>query len=172
MANVTWTVAASARGIVAITKRADASRPGPRRPIPVKQQHAEKELQEYFSGRLRCFTSTADLRELSPFTQAVLRLTARIPYGEVRSYSWLARALGKPKAARAVGNALARNPVPILIPCHRVVRRDGVIGPFVLGSRWKKRLLALEKRHAKSVTSPPSTAFLSPSMRNGSSVNV
>jgi methylated-DNA-[protein]-cysteine S-methyltransferase len=60
--------------------------------------------------------------------------------------------LGPPGSARAVGNAPARNPLPIIIPCHRVVRRDGTVGPFVLGPRWKKRLLCLEKRFVKTKT--------------------
>jgi methylated-DNA-[protein]-cysteine S-methyltransferase len=108
------------------------------------------ELREYFAGRRKSFVSRCDIDRLPPFTQAVLRLTAKIPYGRVRSYQWLARRLGKPKAARAVGNALARNPIPIFIPCHRIVRRDGAIGNFLLGSGWKKRLLDLEKSFVKT----------------------
>ena len=107
---------------------------------------ARKELQAYFAGRLKRFAAPCDLDGLTPFTRAVLKITARIPYGEVRSYRWLAGQLGKPKASRAVGNALARNPIPVIIPCHRVVRSDGTIGGFALGPGWKKRLLALEKR--------------------------
>jgi methylated-DNA-[protein]-cysteine S-methyltransferase len=112
---------------------------------------AEKELRAYFAGRLQTFVSCTDISRMPPFTQAVLKLTTQVPYGEVRSYGWVARAMGKPKAARAVGNALARNPVPILIPCHRIVRNDGKIGGFALGSRWKKKLLDLEKRAVASM---------------------
>ena len=107
---------------------------------------ARKELAVYFAGRLKRFTARCDLDGLTPFTRAVLNITARIPYGEVRSYRWIARKLGKPDASRAVGNALARNPVPVIIPCHRVVRSDGAIGGFALGPGWKKRLLALEQQ--------------------------
>ena len=64
----------------------------------------------------------------------------------MKSYRWIAQKLGKPDASRAVGNALARNPIPVIIPCHRVVRSDGAIGGFALGPGWKKRLLALEKK--------------------------
>lgn len=117
------------------------------------RRRAEGELSAYLAGRRRGFTLRRDIRALPPFTRAVLRLVAHIPYGEVRTYSWVARQLGKPKAVRAVGHALARNPLPIFIPCHRVVRADGVIGPFALGSKWKEKLLALEKRFGKSVTS-------------------
>jgi O-6-methylguanine DNA methyltransferase len=86
-----------------------------------------------------------DLSELAGFTRAVLRITARIPYGQVRSYRWIAERLGRPKASRAVGNALARNPVPIIIPCHRVTRSDGALGGYALGLGWKIRLLKLER---------------------------
>jgi len=108
---------------------------------------AKKELQAFFFGRLRFFSTPYDLRNMPPFTRAVLRVTAQIPYGKVRSYQWIAERLGKPKASRAVGNALARNPIPIIIPCHRVVRSDGTLGGYALGLSWKRRLLDLEKRN-------------------------
>lgn len=111
---------------------------------------AGRELSGYFSGRLRSFSARCDLGGLPPFTRAVLKITARIPYGEVRSYRWVAERLGKPKAMRAVGNALARNPIPIIIPCHRVVRSDGTLGGYALGLNWKRRLLVLEKSHRKA----------------------
>ncbi len=114
---------------------------------------AHRELREYFSGRLQRFSARIDMGGLSSFTQAVLAQTAKIPYGQTRTYTWIAGRLGKPKAARAVGHALARNPLPILIPWHRVVRKDGVLGRFVLGLKWKKRLLELEKRFVKTKTS-------------------
>ena len=111
---------------------------------------ARKEIGDYLAGKLRLFSALCDLDGLPPFTRAVLKVTAQIPYGEVRSYRWIANKLGHPNAARAVGNALAKNPVPIIIPCHRVVRSDGSIGGFALGGRWKKRLLNLEKAPAAS----------------------
>ena len=119
---------------------------------------AQRELDAYFVKRLTAFSTPYDIRHLPGFTRSVLELTAKIPYGEVRSYEWVARKLGKPKAARAVGNALARNPVPIMIPCHRVVRSDGTIGGFALGSGWKKRLLALEKNFVKTKASVQKSA--------------
>jgi len=118
------------------------------------QSQAQRELSAYFAGRLTRFSVRCDIDDLPRFTRAVLQLTAKIPYGQVRSYQWLAHRLGKPKAARAVGNALGRNPVPIIIPCHRVVRNDGSIGGFALGPGWKKRLLDLEKIFVKSKASP------------------
>lgn len=106
---------------------------------------ARRELAAYFAGQSRSFLTPCDLAHLPRFTRAVLKITAQIPYGEVRSYRWVARELGKPKAMRAVGNALARNPIPIIIPCHRVVRSDGSLGGYALGLAWKRRLLELER---------------------------
>jgi methylated-DNA-[protein]-cysteine S-methyltransferase len=86
-----------------------------------------------------------DLRGLSEFERAVLRKALEIPSGEVRSYSWIAREIGHPGAVRATGSALAKNPVPLLIPCHRVVRSDGHLGKYSLGGdRNKHRLLEVE----------------------------
>ena len=86
-----------------------------------------------------------DLRGLSEFERAVLMKALEIPSGEVRPYSWIAREIGHPEAVRAVGTALGKNPVPLLIPCHRVVRADGTIGNYSLGgSRVKRALLEVE----------------------------
>jgi O-6-methylguanine DNA methyltransferase len=86
-----------------------------------------------------------DLRSCTPFETAVLRKALEIPRGQVRPYNWIAREIGRPKAMRAVGTALANNPVPILIPCHRVVRGDGKIGNYGLGGPQKKtRILEAE----------------------------
>jgi O-6-methylguanine DNA methyltransferase len=86
-----------------------------------------------------------DLRGLSEFEQAVLLKALEIPKGQVRPYAWIAHEIGHPAAVRAVGSALAKNPVPVLIPCHRVVRSDGHIGNYALGgSQAKRRILAAE----------------------------
>jgi O-6-methylguanine DNA methyltransferase len=86
-----------------------------------------------------------DLRGLTPFEEAVLRKTLQIPRGEVRPYGWVAREIGRPAAVRAVGTALAHNPIPYLIPCHRVVRTDGQIGNYGGGGPEAKRaILTLE----------------------------
>lgn len=82
-----------------------------------------------------------DFRGLTEFQAAVLRTTARIPQGEVRPYGWVAREIGSPGAVRAVGSALARNPVPVVVPCHRVVRSDGQLGKYSLGDASNKRVL-------------------------------
>lgn len=103
-----------------------------------------KRLRDYLEGRKVSFPEPLDLRATTPFQRMVWKQTATIPYGEVRSYSWLAEKVGQPRAARAVGRGLALNPLPILIPCHRVVRKNGKLGGFSAGLRLKKRLLELE----------------------------
>lgn len=86
-----------------------------------------------------------DLNDLTPFERDVLLKTATIPRGEVRTYSWVAREIGRPAAVRAVGTALANNPIPVLIPCHRVIRTDGIIGNYGAGgTSAKKEILAAE----------------------------
>lgn len=86
-----------------------------------------------------------DLRGRSDFEQAVLEKALEIPRGEVRPYAWIAAEIGRPKAVRAVGSALAHNPVPLLIPCHRIVRSDGLIGNYSLGGpSVKRRVLSIE----------------------------
>ncbi|MER3453203.1 MAG: cysteine methyltransferase, partial [Acidimicrobiia bacterium] len=85
-----------------------------------------------------------DLGGLTPFRREVLAVTAGIPFGEVRSYTWVAEAVGRPNAPRAVGAALAANPVPLIIPCHRVVRRSGDPGGYAFGAATKVALLAAE----------------------------
>jgi methylated-DNA-[protein]-cysteine S-methyltransferase len=86
-----------------------------------------------------------DLRGCNEFQRSVLDVTRRIPEGAVRPYSWIAREIGKPGAVRAVGTALAKNPVPLVIPCHRVVRSDGTCGEYAFGAPLKVALLAGEE---------------------------
>jgi O-6-methylguanine DNA methyltransferase len=105
--------------------------------------HAQ--LAEYLRGERTIFQLPVDLRQCSDFERAVLATTATIPYGEVRSYKWIAARIGHPRAMRAVGNALHRNPLPILIPCHRVIKSDGRTGGYAFGEAWKTRLLSLEQ---------------------------
>jgi O-6-methylguanine DNA methyltransferase len=85
-----------------------------------------------------------DLRSLTEFERAVLEKAREIPRGEVRPYGWVAKEIGRPAAVRAVGSALGRNPVPLLIPCHRVLRSDGRVGDYVFGTERKRALLDLE----------------------------
>ncbi len=106
-------------------------------------------LESYFQGGMETPRGLIDvlLRGLGigEFHRQVLSKVAEIPYGETRSYEEIALSVGRPGSARAVGNALNRNPFPILIPCHRVIRKDGRIGGFGAGEEMKERLLKLER---------------------------
>ena len=86
-----------------------------------------------------------DLSGLTSFQRKVLEVVKTIPYGETKSYKWVAERMGKPRAARAVGQALKRNPYPKVIPCHRVIRSDGKLGGYSKGIQKKKRLLKEEE---------------------------
>ena len=88
--------------------------------------------------------AVVDISNLTPFEQAALRAAARIPPGEVRSYAWVATQIGRPKAARAVGRVMARNPLPLLFPCHRVVDSSGDLHDYFYGLEMKARLLQME----------------------------
>jgi len=101
-------------------------------------------LKSYFAGQRVDFSEKLDLSSATPFQRQVWRLTRLIPYGETRSYGWIAKRLGKIGAARAVGQALARNRLPVIIPCHRVVGSDRGLGGYSGGVRVKKSLLRLE----------------------------
>lgn len=101
-----------------------------------------RSVTEHLEGRRRDLRF--DLRGLSEFEQAVLRKALEIPRGEVRPYAWVAREIGRPLAVRAVGSALGRNPIPLLIPCHRVVRSGGEMGQYALGREKKRAVLESE----------------------------
>lgn len=106
----------------------------------------QRQLDEYFSGERVDFDLAVDLEALTPFEREVLSVARRIPFGEVLPYAEVARRLRRPRASRAVGNALGHNPVPIVVPCHRVVRSDGSLGGYTGGAAYKRRLLMLEGR--------------------------
>ncbi len=103
-----------------------------------------RELREYFGGRRRRLTVPVDLAGVSPFQRRVLAAARRIPVGRVVSYGELARRIGQPGASRAVGQALGHNPIPIIIPCHRIVASGGGLGGYVGGVKAKRALLTLE----------------------------
>ena len=105
---------------------------------------ALEELDAYFAGTLNRFTAPIDLRGVTDFTRRVLRATRGIPFGRLRSYGEVARRIGSPGASRAVGGALGRNPVPIIVPCHRVIAGGGRIGGFTGGVATKRALLRIE----------------------------
>ena len=98
----------------------------------------------YFRGGRVTFPDVLDLSRATPFQRDVWEATRRIPYGETKSYAWVAAQIGKPAAVRAVGQALGRNPLPLIIPCHRVLASDGNLGGFTGGLDMKRRLLGLE----------------------------
>lgn len=102
------------------------------------------ELNIYFSGQSMNFLTPVDITMGSLFCRSVWQALQNIPYGHTISYGGLAFAIGNPKAARAVGMAMARNPVPIIIPCHRVIRSDGSLGGYGPGIEFKRSLLELE----------------------------
>lgn len=83
--------------------------------------------------------------QLTDFQCQVFKVVSQIPLGQTRSYAWVARKIGKPRAARAVGQALNKNPYLLIVPCHRVVQADGSLGGFALGAKVKKELLDLER---------------------------
>lgn len=101
-------------------------------------------LHRYLKGQRVDFDIDIDISDLPDFTRKVLNELRKIPYGQMRSYRDIAARTGNPKAGRAVGQAVKRNPIPIIIPCHRVIREDGSLGGFSLGEKIKKRLLFLE----------------------------
>jgi methylated-DNA-[protein]-cysteine S-methyltransferase len=107
---------------------------------------AIEQLKEYFAGRLSEFSIPVDLSALTPFQRKVLATTSRIPLGQVRSYQQVANEMGCSKSSRPVGQSLGRNPVPIVIPCHRVIASDGSLGGYSGGSglKAKRFLLQLE----------------------------
>lgn len=109
---------------------------------PVREQ-----LREYFGHQRTDFSLPVDFVGLTPFTRQVLEATSHVPFGHVRTYRGIAEEIGKPKASRAVGNALGRNPVPVIVPCHRVVRADGSMGWYTGGPHIKEKLLDIEGVH-------------------------
>jgi methylated-DNA-[protein]-cysteine S-methyltransferase len=104
-----------------------------------------RELDSYFDGELRRFSFTVDFRLAGAFARRVLQTVAALPYGDTATYAQIARSIGRPRAARAVGNALAANPICIVVPCHRVLRSDGSLGGYAGGAPAKRALLRLER---------------------------
>jgi methylated-DNA-[protein]-cysteine S-methyltransferase len=146
-------VAASARGLCRISFDPEPDRElealartfgarvlrSPRGVEPVR-----RELDEYFEGRRHDFDLEVDLSPVPAFQRDVLAELVRVPYGQVDSYGGLARRIGRPRAARAVGGALNRNPVPIVVPCHRIVGATGNLVGYGGGLERKRALLSLE----------------------------
>jgi len=111
-------------------------------------EQGKAELAEYFNGRLREFKVAFDLRG-TPFQVSVWNALCEIPFGETRSYADIARRVGRRRAFRAVGLANGANPLPIVVPCHRVINADGKLGGYGGGLETKRRLLAFEQTQAR-----------------------
>ena len=117
----------------------------------IKNDHVPGDLvdtiKRYFCGERVFFNCVMDWSSLSPFQQKVFKEARKVPYGTVETYGNLARRVGSPNGSRAVGGALARNPFPLVVPCHRIVRGDGQLGGFSAGEgiALKRKLLRLEK---------------------------
>jgi methylated-DNA-[protein]-cysteine S-methyltransferase len=104
-----------------------------------------RELDQYFAGKRRAFDVAVDLSPLTAFQQRILRATARVGFGEVSTYAKVAAKAGNDKASRAAGQALGGNPIPIVVPCHRILASDGTLGGYAGGLDAKRRLLQLER---------------------------
>ncbi|HEX8976191.1 MAG TPA: methylated-DNA--[protein]-cysteine S-methyltransferase [Solirubrobacteraceae bacterium] len=112
---------------------------------PRRLDEPRRELEEYFSGGRRVFEFALDGRLMSPFARRVMTATAAIPYGQMSTYAEVAARAGSPRGARAAGNALGANPLPIVLPCHRVLRSGGNLGGYTGGLDRKRALLAIEQ---------------------------
>lgn len=108
-------------------------------------EQAREEIHEYLHGQRAFFRVPLDLTTVPDFQRRVLEAARLIPFGEGRPYAWIAARIGHPRAVRAVGTALGRNPVPLLLPCHRVWRSDGGSGGYIFGEAVKSRLVLLER---------------------------
>ena len=148
-------LAATERGVAAVvlprlTRRAverelrSVSSNGAGGAATIHLKAAKEAITAYLEGKTRSFDLPLDLQGQPRFRVKVWKVLQSIPYGRVRSYGWVARKVGKPRAARAIGGACGANPVPLLVPCHRVIAGDGSLGGFSGGVSVKKRLLRLE----------------------------
>lgn len=139
-----FVVDASERGIVAV-RRGGPAAGAPGRAARRHAEQGREELHEYLDGRRTWFEVPVDLSRLAPFQRRVLEGALRVPFGETTSYSALAARVGCAGASRAVGTALGRNPVPFIVPCHRVLRGDRTLGGYAFGLPMKSDLLELER---------------------------
>jgi methylated-DNA-[protein]-cysteine S-methyltransferase len=140
---------ASDKGLVAILWEKDNPRRVPLSNLVENDQHpvlveTQRQLEEYFAGKRKSFSIALDMRG-TRFQKEVWEALLAIPYGETRSYGQLAKQLGKPRATRAVGAANGRNPVSIIVPCHRVIGSSGKLTGFAGGLEAKAHLLSLER---------------------------
>lgn len=136
-------VEATGRGIsrVALGRAARPASATARRLV----EQAREEIHEYLRGQRAFFRVPVDLAPVPDFQRRVLEAAGHIPFGEGRPYAWVASRIGHPRAVRAVGTALGKNPVPLILPCHRVWRSDGSVGGYIFGTAVKDRLAELER---------------------------
>jgi len=144
----TFGLVASEAGIRAIELNGAAELPGRESESNPWLRQAAEQLRAYFAGELRDFDLTLDMQG-TEFQKRVWHELLRIPYGETRSYSFVANTIGAPKAVRAVGAANGRNPIPIVVPCHRVIGAGGSLVGYGGGLPLKRFLLDLEARHSQ-----------------------
>ncbi len=132
-------------------------------PLPLQGVMLETvgQLNDYLAGNRQAFDLPIRIHGGTPFQRSVWQALQAIPYGETTSYAAIADAIGRPSAVRAVGGAIGRNPLGIVIPCHRVVGKDGSMTGYTGGLARKKTLLSLENRDCQGLTSPSCTASLS-----------
>jgi methylated-DNA-[protein]-cysteine S-methyltransferase len=121
---------------------------------PRRLDEQRRELDEYFSGKRTAFAFSLDWSLTKGFTRKVLRATARIPYGAVSSYGHVAAQAGSPRAHRAAGTALGHNPIPIIVPCHRVLHAGGGLGGYTGGLERKRYLLGVEREQSHTAAPP------------------
>ncbi len=141
-------VAATERGLARISYRGEGLEDALAQTFGVRVLRApldvvRRELDEYFAGRRRVFDLALDLR-VAPFHADVLRELASVPYGQTDTYGSLAAKVGRPRAARAVGTVMNRNPIPIVLPCHRIIGASGALTGYAGGLDVKRHLLRLE----------------------------
>ncbi len=144
-------IAASAKGITSVDLSPSIRQTSSRRSKVVDDgavaallTEAQMQLLAYFEGTRREFSLPMDWSAGTPFQRKVWKAITRIPYGRVRSYQWVATRVGGKQYARAVGMALGANPIPVVVPCHRIIAHDGSLGGFSCGLPVKRRLLKLE----------------------------
>ena len=107
-------------------------------------ERGKAQLTSYFQGKLKAFTIETEFIAGTDFERDVWSLLKKVPYGETRSYKWVAGQVGRPRAVRAVGQALKKNPLPILFPCHRIIESSSALGGYSSGVDVKRRLLEME----------------------------
>lgn len=136
-------------GVRLLTEQEEIAKADLQPPATSLLQQAQTQLTEYFAGERTGFTLPVKYPFGTPFQHSVWNALRAIPYGETRSYEDIAVAIGNPKAVRAIGQANTRNPILLLVPCHRVINKNGTIGGFGCGVEVKQKLLQLEGRSIK-----------------------